>query len=322
MMVYDVLTSLPAHSLGAAVVALALLGVVLLHLISLNRLLSSTPEDFRKLTPDRWTREQIQTTYDRLAEQPITTEAYAAQLPPRLDRRYIVTGGSGIVGGYIVLHLLARGQPPETIRIVDFQRPHRADMLAGGDSDAAIARVGFQRADISSAEATDAAFAAPWPSAAIADLPLTVFHTAAVIVPSARDERVKGFCEAVNVRGTAHVLAAARRAGADVFVSTSSASIAIRPVEFWGGAGRAGPGGFPKYYAQVLDETDFFAGPVRPHAEFFGNYPASKAHGERLVCGANGPEMRTGCIRPANGVYGHPSDNLLGAPLNMQTYPS
>lgn len=328
-MVYDALTSPSAHTLGAAAVALALLAVVALHLVHLNRLLSGTPEAFRRLSPDRWTPEQIRATCDRLAQQPITTSSYADRLPPRLGRRYVVTGGSGIVGGYIVLQLLARGEPPEAIRIVDFQRPHRADMLPhpdGSDNegkDAAaeqVARVGFQRADIASADATDAAFAAPWPSPAVAALPLTVFHTAAVIVPSARDARVSGFCEAVNVRGTAHVLAAARRAGADVVVSTSSASIAIRPVEFWGARE---VNGFPKNYAQGLDETDFFAGPeARPHGEFFGNYPASKAKAERLVCGANGPEMRTGCIRPANGVYGHPSDNLLGAPLNMQTYPS
>lgn len=307
--------ALAAPRSGAAVAVLALLALALgLYLVNLNRVLSSTPEHFRRLAPRPWTDEQIRETRDRLVRRPITPASYAPQLPPRLDRRYVVTGGSGMVGGYIVLQLLARGQPPETIRIVDFRPPHRADMLA--------AAVDFRRADISSAEQTDAAFAAPWPPAvAAAALPLTVFHTAAVIIPSARSELVGGFCEAVNVRGTANVLAAARRAGADVLVSTSSASIAIRPVEVWRRPWRWGAAE-PRGYAQVLDEADFFAGPVRPHREFFGNYPASKARAERLVCGASGPGMRTGCIRPANGVYGHPTDNLVGTPLSMQTYHS
>ena len=180
-------------------------------------------------------------------------------------------------------------------------------------------KVDFRQADIRSAESTAAAFAAPWPTAAIAALPLTVFHTAAVIIPSARSPLVAGFCDAVNVHGTAHVLAAARTAGADVLVATTSASIAIRPVGMWAAWWR--PWRWPRDYAQVLDAADF-AAPLRARGGFFGNYPASKARAERLVCGANGEGLRTGCVRPGNAVYGHPTDNLVGGPLNMQTYPT
>ncbi|KAF3760033.1 NAD(P)-binding protein [Cryphonectria parasitica EP155] len=283
------------------------------YIVNLNRLLSATPSDFAKLISRRWTRSEIKNTYARLSKNPITTASYASQLPPKQHRRYIITGGSGLVGGYIVLQLLERGQPPSSIRIVDFQAPHRADMLSGR-----AAKVDFQKADISSATSTEAAFAAPWDDS-VASLPLTVFHTAAVIIPSARSELVNGFCESVNVLGTEHVVAAARRAGADVLIATSSASIAIRPVEFWTNPFTKGRD-FPRYFSQVLDESDFFR-PLRPHHDFFGNYPASKAKAERIVCGANGDQLRTGCIRPANGVYGHPTDNLIGSPLNMQTYP-
>lgn len=301
---------------AAALAAVALLALFALsYLINLNRALKSTPPSFQALlTSGPWTREQIQATHDRLArDQPFATaSSYASHIPPRLGRRYIVTGGSGMVGGYIVLQLLARGEPPEAIRIVDFQPPRRTDML----SHPGITRIAFHKADLSSATQTDAAFSAPWPSVAIASLPLTVFHTAAVLIPTARSPLVAGFCDAVNVGGTAHVVSAARRASADVLVSTSSGSIAIRPVGLWSGPREL------RGYAQVLDEADFFAGPVRPHAEFYANYPAAKARGERLVCEANGPEMRTGCIRPCNGVYGQATDNLVGAPLNMQTYHS
>lgn len=300
---------------GVTAAAYALLALALLYLTNLNRLLSKTPDEFQKLIPERWTSQQIEQTAARLLKDPITTSSYAAQLPPKLHRRYIVTGGSGLVGGYIVLQLLERGHPPSTIRIVDFQPPNRVDMLHGP-----AAKVDFRKADIRSAESTEAAFAAAWGGdddpAAVAALPLTVFHTAAVIIPSARSRLVSEFCESVNVRGTEHVLAAARRVGADVLVSTSSASIAIRPVGMWGS-----PLEWPRDYAQVLDESDFFE-PIRPHEQFFGNYPASKAKAERIICGANGRELRTGCIRPGNAVYGHPTDNIIGGPLNMQTYPT
>lgn len=295
---------------GAAAIVFGLLGLALLYLINLNRLLSSTPDDFKKLVPERWTREAIEATAARLSREPITTSSYASQLPPKLNRRYIITGGCGLVGGYIVLQLLERGQPPSAIRIVDFQAPHRADMLSG-----LAAKVDFRKVDIRSIESTEAAFSAPWDSS-VASLPLTVFHTAAVIIPSARSKLVNGFCESVNVHGTENVLAASRKAGANVLVMTSSGSIAIRPVEMWGNPFR-----WPRFYTQVLDDSDFFH-PIRPHHEFFGNYPASKAKAERIICGANGKELRTGCIRPANAVYGHLTDNIIGGTLNMQTYPT
>ncbi|KAL1866714.1 hypothetical protein Daus18300_006658 [Diaporthe australafricana] len=290
------------------------LGLALVYLVNLNRLLSITPDEVKKLAGDRWTDHQIKETYERLRHTQITAASYASQLPPKLSRRYIVTGGSGLVGGYIVLQLLERGQPPNTIRIVDFQKPHRRDQL----DHPLFGKVDFQKTDISSVESTNAAFSEAW-DASVAGLPLTIFHTAAVIIPSARSELVNGFCEAVNVGGTDNVLAAARRAGADVLVSTSSASISIRPMELW-----VKPWQWkncPRGYCQVLEESDFFR-PLRGHGEFFGNYPASKARAERIVCGANSRELRTGCIRPANGVYGHPTDNTVGGPLNSQTCPT
>lgn len=291
-----------------------LLGLALLYLINLNRLLSITPDEVKKLAGDRWTDDQVKKTYERLRHNQITTASYASQLPPKLNRRYVVTGGSGLVGGYIVLQLLERGQPPSSIRIVDFQQPHRSDQL----DHPLFSQVDVQKTDISSAESTDAALSRPWhPS--VARLPLTVFHTAAVIIPSARSRLVNGFCEAVNVGGTENVLAAARRAGADILVSTSSASVSIRPVDLWVAPWAWGE--CPRGYCQVLEESDFFR-PLRDHDEFFGNYPASKARAERIVCGANCRELRTGCIRPANGVYGHPTDNTVGGPLNSQVCPT
>lgn len=316
-------TSTAASAVAVAAAGLAPLVLLALYLWNLNRLLSTTPPEVARTVPQRWTRQQLREVYDRLRREHITTASYAESgcLPPRLTRRYIVTGGSGLVGGHIVLQLLARGQPPEAIRIVDFQAPHRADMVAP-TAQGPVTKVPFCKTDIASAESTKAAFNAPWADDSIAKLPLTVFHTAAVIIPSARSELVNGFCESVNVQGTRNVLSAARRAGADIFVSTSSASIAIRPVQFWASSWSDGwSHQFPPGFWQVLDESDFYR-PLRPHDEFFGNYPASKAKAERIVCAANSRAIRTGCIRPGNGVYGHPTDNLLGTPLSLQVYPT
>lgn len=319
----------PSSSLTPTCITIFLLALpiiyLLAYLINLNRLLSRTPPDFHALHPTRWSPSEIHATHTRLLHSPITTASYASQIPSlpqtqqNRSRRYIITGGAGLVGGYLVLQLLERGTPPHAIRIVDFQRPHRADMLAHPS----FADVDFRKTDISSAEETEAAFTAPWGDRDVEKWPLTVFHTAAVIIPSARSELVKSFCEAVNVQGTENVLAATKEAGADVLIATSSASIGIRPIEFW----ERWPSlnwwwgkEYPRYYAQILDEKDFWQ-PLRSHGDFFGNYPASKAKAERLICAANGRTLRTGCVRPANGVYGHPTDNIVGAPLNIAIYP-
>jgi hypothetical protein len=65
------------------------------YLIRLNQLLLRTPDEVRKLTPTRWTKDLLFDTYRRMENRPVTTGSYATRIPPKLDRRYIVTGGSG-----------------------------------------------------------------------------------------------------------------------------------------------------------------------------------------------------------------------------------
>ncbi|OIW26891.1 NAD(P)-binding protein [Coniochaeta ligniaria NRRL 30616] len=275
---------------GVSVIA----ALTLIYLAWVNHILQGVPSEAWKLSGSRWTAKQLKRVYRALDQQPIE---YTSKLPPRLDR------GNGLVGGFIVLQLLARGTPPADIRILDIRSPERRDMAEG------LAKaVEFVQTDITSAAAVDAAFARPW-HLSVTHLPLTVFHTPVVILASDRSTYLYGFLEAVNVNGTKHVLAAARSFGADIFSSTSSASISIRPVEPFVTAGE------PRNFWQILDERDF-SHPLRPRAEFFGNYPASKAVAERLVCAASNPSFRTGCIRPANGVYGNPTDNTVGGPLS------
>ncbi|KAI2472368.1 NAD(P)-binding protein [Annulohypoxylon bovei var. microspora] len=275
----------------------------------LNTALKQTPPEVLAVSPNRWSEKQIKETYQRIQANPID---WAKHLPPALNRRYIITGGCGGVGGTIVLHLLARGQSPESIRIVDFRKPERADMTTGP-----AALVDFAQADISSANATLAAFEKPWP-ASVKKLPLTVFHTAAIIVASERSLRTYERVKRVNIDGVAHVLAASKVAGASVFVSTSSASVAYRPVQYWGSPFRRWPANF----WQVIDDADFDL-PLRPHAEFFGNYAHAKGVSERLISGANDEDFRTGIVRPANGIYGSSyGDQVVGMCLRAGTVPS
>ncbi|ENH75364.1 3 beta-hydroxysteroid dehydrogenase type 7 [Fusarium oxysporum f. sp. cubense race 1] len=238
-----------------------------LYLRRINRLLKETPPQVGQLRGKPWTPELLRHTYEVLEKSPIN---FDGRLPPKLNRRYIVTGGNGLVGGYIVLQLLARGTLPRCIRIVDVRQTERDDLRKG-----LAAQVDYVQTDITSKAAVGDAFSKPW-DPKIASLPLTVFHTAAVIIPGARSKYLYKFTESVNVQGTKNVLAASRAVGADIFSSTSSASISIRPVEAF-----VAPWAEPKHYWQVMDTQDFDK-PLREHEEYFANYAISKAIAERL----------------------------------------
>ncbi|RYP50376.1 hypothetical protein DL769_010956 [Monosporascus sp. CRB-8-3] len=292
--------------LGAAGILLAL---GLAWVCKLNSALKKTPPEVLALSPNRWTDQGIKDTYQRIKEKSID---WSRHLPPKLDRRYVITGGCGGVGGQIVLHLLERGQPPESIRILDFRKPGRADMKTGP-----VTEVDFVQADITSPSALEKAFAKPWPSS-VAQLPLTVFHTAALIVAGQRSLRTYDSVKRVNIDGTQNVMDAAKAAGATVFIATSSASVVLRPVEYWGNPFRR----WPRYYWQAVEESDFDK-PLRPHSQYFGNYAHTKAVAERIVCEANSPDFRTGAIRPANGIYGNSqSDVVVGPCLRAGSFPS
>ena len=158
------------------------------------------------------------------------------------------------------------------IRIIDVRKSERTDMASGPP-----AEVDFVKTDIRSVASVNAAFNKPWdPSAA--HLPLTVFHTAAVILAADRSPYLYAFPYAVNVEGTKNVLEAAKSAGADIFSFTSSASISIRPMNPWVPIWAKEMG----TSWQMLHERDFDK-PLRTPNEFSGIYPLTKA--VRIVTG-------------------------------------
>ncbi|KAI0404311.1 3-beta hydroxysteroid dehydrogenase/isomerase [Xylaria palmicola] len=286
-----------------AAAVLFILGVA--YLWRLNKVMGQTPPGAVHASPYRWADHEIKETYKRTKAKAFD---WTKHLPPKANRRYVVTGGSGGVGGQIVLHLLARGESPESIRIVDFREVERGDMKSG-----AATRVGFAQADITSPAATRAAFDKPWPSS-VARLPLTVFHTAAIIIAGERTMGTYERVSRVNIDGTQNVLDAAKAAGATIFITTSSGSVAHRPAGYWGSPFRR----WPRNFFQLIDESDFDK-PLVPHSQFFGNYAHTKAIAERIVCQTNSQNFRTGAIRPDNAIYGSShNDQVVGQVLRRQ----
>ncbi|KAI0305162.1 NAD-P-binding protein [Multifurca ochricompacta] len=238
-----------------------------------------------------------------------------AFLPPSTGRRYIVVGGAGFLGGWIVRHLLERGEHPKRIRVLDIRPP---------------TRVAFHQVDISDKERVETAFNAPWPSLSDPDewnhedsssVEITVFHTAANIRFYERDPRLLHLSEKVNVEGTQNVLDAARATGVSILIYTSSGSVSIRRTRLWLWPWEKQP----EFVVQTINDDDSRL--PRRHEEMFSNYAASKIKAERLVRAADGTQsgrgqLRTGCLRPGNGIYGPGGDILCGAYLARRVNPS
>lgn len=221
----------------------------------------------------------------------------------------------------MAIQLLAMGNPPEAIRILDVRKPFLPELTSGEG-----AKLDFQQADVTSEESIRNAFSAPWPKA-VSELPLTVFHTVALLRPFERAEDLYYRSYKVNVAGTANVLAAARDAGAGIFIYTSSSQAASKEVNFWFPPWESRP----RNFVAMVDTEDFYK-PLLPHGQFANNYSRSKAEAERLVCNANESNtgrltrsqqtMRTGAIRPGNAIYGHKDDNVAGRLLQHGMIPT
>jgi hypothetical protein len=204
--------------------------------------------------------------------------------------------------------------------------------------------VDFRLVDITDREQVQAAFNAPWPSLLSSTAGLdgrmpvetvetetTVFHTAANIRYYERDTRLLPLSEKVNVEGTQNVLDAARAAGVSILIYTSSGSVSIRRTRLWLWPWeKQSP-----FSVQTIDDDDSRL-PQR-HEEMFSNYAASKLKAERLVRAADRTPLpsssekgqqgqqqllRTGCLRPGNGIFGTGGDILCGAYLARRVNPS
>ncbi|KAJ7207206.1 NAD(P)-binding protein [Mycena pura] len=295
----------------------SLLPFVLLFLyIRLNDWrLTHIPKSALAVSPTRATPEDVRRTAVKLCKSPISI---ADQIPPKTGRRYIVVGGAGFLGGWIVVQLLERGEDPRRIRVLDIRAPVRHDLTTGRGKD-----VHFIQCDMSDAAAVNAAFSAPWPEehACGPVPPTTVFHTAANIRFYEKTESLLPNSARVNVDGTKNILRAARDIGASIMIYTSSGSVSIRRTRFLLWPWEKEPRGF----VQAINEDDALI-PKR-HDDFFSNYAVTKMEAERCVRAADKTRsgvgvLRTGCIRPGNGVFGPGGDMLCGAYLVRKVTPS
>lgn len=85
-------SSSPARTIVLSLAVLAL--SMVLYLWRINTILLRTPDAARRLASPPWTPALLRETYARLERDPPALLGPDA-LPPRLERRYIVTGGSG-----------------------------------------------------------------------------------------------------------------------------------------------------------------------------------------------------------------------------------
>ncbi|KAG6844901.1 hypothetical protein H0H87_002600 [Tephrocybe sp. NHM501043] len=298
--------------LGPAVI----LSLLFLYARLNNKRLLRLPDEVAAFSPKRWTPDYVRNAAAKLADSPPIT--VNQQLPPKTGRRYIVVGGGGFLGGWIVASLLERGEDPHSIRILDIRPPLREDLVVAQKNG-----VQFIQVDVSDSTAIEAAFTAAWPPSISSPPPeLTVFHTAANIRFYERYKMFLPSSAKVNVRGTTNILNSARSAGASILIYTSSGSIAVHRTRFflWPWEKE------PRFFVQVIGDDE--AALPKRHADFFSNYAVTKMQADRLVrtadrsrSGATGT-LRTGCIRPGNGVFGPRGDMLCGAYLVRQTNPT
>lgn len=203
-------------------------------------------------------------------------------------------------------HLLVRGEDPQNIRILDIRAPTRTDLTHGPGK-----LVKFIQTDVTDEASVIASFTQPWPSVASRDVGITVFCTAANIRFYEKHPSLLHLSVKVNVTGLENVIKGSLACGATILITTSSGSIGVRSTRFllapWEPE--------PKFFTQVLrDDTKES---TRSYRTFFSNYGYTKMVGEVRVLaadkslGAGGKALRTGAIRPGNGVYGVGGDQLV-----------
>ena len=216
-----------------------------------------------------------------------------------------------------MLQLLLRGESPSSIRTIDIRPPQVTRLarlqraLDNSTRDQLILsceKIGFFRTNITNESALLSAFSAPWDDS-VARQPLTVFMTVAVIRHWERCTNFLPLSTNINTVGTQNVVAAARKAGADVLIATSSGSVLMKPMALW----------LAPWQTELQDSAQIIDGKRQglpdEHGAYAGNYPYSKALAEKLVRQENDPEQgfRTGLIRPCNGVYGSGGDAVACA---------
>lgn len=75
-----------------SLIAAGLAGLAALYMWRVNSAMKVVPEEAQKLSPHRWTIEEIKAAYKKSLETPIDV---TKSLPPKQSRRYVIVGGTG-----------------------------------------------------------------------------------------------------------------------------------------------------------------------------------------------------------------------------------
>ena len=78
--------------LTIVVIDILLLSLAGLYLLHLEKAYQRVPESIQKISPHRWTEEEIREAYEKEREHPSDIRPF---LPPKEGRRYVIVGGSG-----------------------------------------------------------------------------------------------------------------------------------------------------------------------------------------------------------------------------------
>ncbi|CAE6518615.1 unnamed protein product [Rhizoctonia solani] len=205
-------------------------------------------------------------------------------------KAYIVIGGSGLVGQYIVRTLLVRGET--LVRIIDVAAPKPP---ANSDPNAidSLSRAEFVQADVTDYPSIADAISRPFGNTGrTAEV---VIHTVASIRNFERLAYVKHLSYRVNVEGTKNIIKASQELGTvGAFVYTSSAAVLVRPAKYmWLGLFGTRSG------ALIGDDTPEGLPTLTNH------YITTKLQGEEIVRAADDIKgIRTGILRPGMVIMG------------------
>lgn len=76
----------------ASLIATSLAGLGAFYMWRVNSAMKVVPEEAQKLSPHRWTVDEIKAAYKKSLETPIDV---TKSLPPKQSRRYVIVGGTG-----------------------------------------------------------------------------------------------------------------------------------------------------------------------------------------------------------------------------------
>ncbi|KAJ3564032.1 hypothetical protein NP233_g8562 [Leucocoprinus birnbaumii] len=231
-------------------------------------------------------------------------------LPPKTGRKYIIVGGTGFIGNWIVATLIRRGEDPKRIRVVDLLSPKLPEQLQYVG-----AGVEYVKADITDLDSTISAFTKAWlgfPSKEGSASPtgLTVFHCAAVLRYFERHSTFLPRSVLVNMSGTRNVIEASKAAGADILLYTSSSVVGIRRARLFSFPWESKRNTRCTQVVSDEGEAEGKGGMIwryRDHHDFTSNYAETKYRAELLIRNANksnNGELRTGILRPGSLIYG------------------